>query len=181
MKLYLKNVEQVALFRLEIAGQISDGHWENAGPRDHWKDWCNCETVIAGPGQQVGRDFYTARDKYGLTSPQLLSVVGGRMIGQVILARALGFQAAEELESLVECMDDFKIGFMDPFVVEDSSHYAKFRGAVEKHGGIARIKSLFSSPSYGKKELLSDLREISRAMRTPVSAAGSFHSPESVA
>ena len=39
--LFLENVAQAAIFAFEISGQLSDGHWENARPYNHW-DWiCN--------------------------------------------------------------------------------------------------------------------------------------------
>lgn len=76
--LRLRNNIQKALFEEELRGQLSDGYWENAGPREHWKPWCNA-TIVVDP-HNVGRDFPVNRDRYGFSSPLLLSYVGGRML-----------------------------------------------------------------------------------------------------
>ena len=34
------NQAQVILYMCELCGQISDGHWENSKPYDHWKIPC---------------------------------------------------------------------------------------------------------------------------------------------
>jgi hypothetical protein len=34
--LVLRTVSQAVLFTHELCGQLSDGHWENASPREHW-------------------------------------------------------------------------------------------------------------------------------------------------
>ena len=57
---------QFALWNVEIVGQLSDGLWENAYPRDHWKAWCNAKTII--DPDHIGRNFYAERDTYSLTN-----------------------------------------------------------------------------------------------------------------
>ena len=80
--LAVRNEAQRILFVEEIAGQISDGAWENARPFDHWIVWCDAD-VIVDP-DNVGRDFYARKDNYGITRKDLLDIVGERMLGSVL-------------------------------------------------------------------------------------------------
>lgn len=32
-----QNKVQLALFKCELSGQISDGYWENSVPHNHWR------------------------------------------------------------------------------------------------------------------------------------------------
>lgn len=64
----------------ELQGQISDGAWENSSGNP-WEDWTSAK-VIVDP-QNPGRNFDTNRDSYNLTRPDLLEVVGDRMIEDV--------------------------------------------------------------------------------------------------
>jgi hypothetical protein len=73
-----RNLIQVALWDEELSGQLSDGWWENAMPYDHWKPWCAAKAQV-NPAN-LGRNFWTARRRYDLSSPKLLEVVGERML-----------------------------------------------------------------------------------------------------
>lgn len=72
--LTLATPEQVAIFMYEVQGQLSDGMWENASPRDHWIDWSRAEVRVGSP---VGVNFYPRRNSYGLS--RLLEYVGDRI------------------------------------------------------------------------------------------------------
>jgi hypothetical protein len=76
--LRVRNEAQKVLWDTEIAGQISDGHWENAKPQDAWIAWSDAEVVV--DPHNVGRDFEVLKEGYLLTDPDLLSVVGDRMV-----------------------------------------------------------------------------------------------------
>ena len=78
--IWFANERQVALWKNEILGQLSDGHWENAAPHDHWICWYDADVRIAEPNEKTGRNFYAKKSGYGLTSPLLLECVGDRMI-----------------------------------------------------------------------------------------------------
>lgn len=78
--LTVRNEAQRILFTEELAGQISDGMWENTRPNDHWEVWCRAEVVV---GPNVGRDFYARKDNYNLNSSALLDCVGDRMLESV--------------------------------------------------------------------------------------------------
>lgn len=164
--LFLRTIEQVALFKFELAGQLSDGHWENSVPHDHWEQWCRCDVRVVPEGMQPGRNFWPKRDKYNLLNPDLLSVVGGRMIMQVRLVQGLGFEAAKKLECLLGCPDDFAV---EP--IEVPTHEGEFwneRRAMLKRYDLPMINRFLIEGTYDKRDLMKDLREIALAMKTYV-------------
>jgi hypothetical protein len=80
-RLYVRNLAQKILFDKELCGQISDGFWENASPREHWIPWCNA-TVVVRP-EFLGRNFRAHKDNYRINSAELLDIVGDRMLEEV--------------------------------------------------------------------------------------------------
>jgi hypothetical protein len=98
--LAFRNNSQVALFKYELAGQISDGMWENARPYDHYKPWCHCE-VIVDP-VNVGKDFYAQRESYNFSSRDLLDVVGERMVYKARLAEVMGHDILKYINWKIE-------------------------------------------------------------------------------
>ena len=165
--LFLRNIEQVALFEFELAGQLSDGHWENSSPHDHWECWCRCKRAIAPAGTTPGRNFYARRDRYGLTSSRLLEVVGGRMLCQVRVTQALGIEAARELETRFGCDSDYGVSPIE-VPTGDDPYWVKQREMLAKYD-LGVVNTHIMHGNYGKRELLKDLREIALAMRTQVS------------
>jgi hypothetical protein len=67
--LRLDNPAQVILFNEELAGQISDGYWENSNPWEHYK-WVPMRELVtvAAPGERTGL-FYTYTDYEGKSTP----------------------------------------------------------------------------------------------------------------
>jgi hypothetical protein len=165
--LFLRNIEQVALFELELKGQLSDGNWENSRPSDHWKAWCNCKAAVVPAGMQPGRNFWASRDRYGLTSKQLLDVIGGRMLGIVRVTQGVGFEAAQALRWRFHCDDDFKVSPIE-IPKGEGDYWDKERAALAKFD-LGVINTHLVHGNYGKKDLLKDLREIKEAMRMAVS------------
>jgi hypothetical protein len=74
-KLHVKNIEEKILWDLEMLGQLSDGAWENASPRDHWKGW-----VEASVSSKQGVQGYAEKTNYNFTSKWLLDIIGMRML-----------------------------------------------------------------------------------------------------
>lgn len=56
----------VALWVNEICGQISDGMWENASPRDHWQFWCRLDVGL-GDVNELKATARCVKNKYALT------------------------------------------------------------------------------------------------------------------
>lgn len=172
--LFLRTIEQVALFKLELAGQISDGHWENSRPYDHWQVWCRAKVRVAPIGllsrqPVVGRNFYAKRDIYGLTSGELLSVIGGRMLAIARVTQGLGYEVADKLHWRFNCDDDFAVSPIVPPRADLTGDYWDTEREKLKEFNLGAINTHIMHGNYSKKDLLRDLREIKEAMRTSVS------------
>jgi hypothetical protein len=90
--IYVGSLEQQALMELELKEQVSDGHWENDTPMNHWEALAEAEVVIRP--EKVGRNF-KVRKKYNFADEELVSIVGRRMITFVQLARYFGVKRAD--------------------------------------------------------------------------------------
>src|SRR6266487_2282190 len=106
-RLYVRTLAQKILWDEELAGQISDGMWENTKPHNHWEPWCDATAVVA-PGN-VGRTFYADKDNYQLNSKDLLSIVGDRMLGAVRARLGLDYSRADMMKDLADLKKIMKI------------------------------------------------------------------------
>ena len=166
----LKTVEQVALWKYELSGQVSDGHWENSRPLDHYKKPCGAQ-VVQDPIQQ-GINFYCRR--YNFTSKKLLDVVGVRMINLAKLAKFI------KLED-VGILNDYLFNFCT-YLGTGSSEYrytgppnylANSKG--EHYDNVRQVLSSYDHKDlcdyletikYTRKDLIADLNEIKKAFNT---------------
>lgn len=160
--LAFRTQDQATLFTAELAGQISDGHWENSTPRDHWKPWCRAE-VIVDP-ENVGRDFYAQRDTYNFANKGLLEVVGQRMINYVRIARAFGPEHVGVFKYLYD-LD----GAFQGVPAYDGEHWDGVRARItEALAGLvpeAVPARLAEHAAYDLKALRADLKEMKAAIR----------------
>lgn len=164
--LTFRTAVQAVLFENELKGQISDGHWENSRPQDHYKQWCGAEVLV---GENVGRDFYAKRDTYNLCSKDLLDVVAKRMLGYARLTIALGTDAAKAFEHLFDC--DGWTGIPQYQDHAEGRYWYDVRhnleAAFERYDRSPEdIREIIESEdTYTMKNLLADLREMKKAMR----------------
>lgn len=169
-KLYLANAVQVAIFECEIKGQLSDGHWENARPINHWKFWYGATAVVAEDPSLVGRDFWVKRDSYSLTSPELLDVVAGRMIAYArFTLLGYGVKQAEFLADTLFWFEDDAQEDRQNYVwrgapTHTGNYWDEKREALKEYDLVA-LRERYDAVRYGRKELKADLREIQAAMR----------------
>jgi hypothetical protein len=100
----------VAVWNNELCGQISDGMWENSGPRDHWKFWCDLDVVFGDTAGIVKTSGMCRKTSYNFAG--LYDIVGDRMLAYGRMAKAGAelvsqFSAAsympETLEEFREC------------------------------------------------------------------------------
>jgi len=73
-----RNEAQVALWKKELCGQISDGFWENARPYGHYEEITSAD-VQAGP--LLGVHGFHPKRAYNLAAKDLYECVGDRMLG----------------------------------------------------------------------------------------------------
>jgi len=166
MTLTFRTVEQAALFQVELKGQLSDGHWENSRPWDHWRPWCDAQILVGSP---VGRNFGALKDNYDFTSKVLLDVVGNRMQSIVKLARKYGVDDARFLEEFVLDLEgDFR-GVSD-WMLKDAKerpdgHYARGLRALEEEFDLDEVRSIVEADTYSMRELRQDLQEMKSTVR----------------
>lgn len=101
--LRFRNLAQKVLWDQELAGQISDGRWENSRPFEHWIPWCDATTVV--DPDNVGRDFHVVREGYCFTEKDLLEVIGERMEEYVRVATG---NAAYSRKDLLKDLRDIR-------------------------------------------------------------------------
>lgn len=150
-----RTIEQAALW-LELDGQISDGAWENALPNNHWEVWCEA-TVAVGPN--VGRNFRARKDNYDFTRKDLLDVVAPRMLAIVRIARKLGLEVAAQLEHAPDTKDgtiDWNATWMRDRIV----------WLRERDIHLDDVDAAIADTSYTHDDMLRDLREMKRIVRT---------------
>jgi len=81
-KFAVANMEEKILFLFEIQGQLSDGHWENTMPLDHWELWGDLEwyTIVIDPDKVGPQGFWPRKTGYRINSSELVDCVGDRML-----------------------------------------------------------------------------------------------------
>ena len=169
--LVVGNMAQKILFLTEMQGQISDGQWENARG-DHWRVWSKLDWDKVGVGDNIGRKFYARRDGYNFTNPELLDVVGDRMLTKVNLYKKHPKIVEPILksdhwlipDSYQEAKDIFEgrhIRGNDP-----NDYYAKKRQKLIDSGlTLEMIKDAEENPVYTKKDMIRDLKGLKKAFK----------------
>ena len=153
---------QAALFEHELKGQISDGFWENTA-NTSWKMWCNADVVV---GENVGRNgFRPRKDNFAFNNKTLIEIIGERMINIARLANYFGFDSDVKIRK-IEGVCKLKNGELT-LVKYDGKYWDEQRAYVEEIG-IDRVKAALEDTAYSTKELMSDLRDIKKAIKTVV-------------
>ena len=159
MTFTLRTATQAAIFDLELKGQFSDGMWENSRPSNGWEAWC-MSTVVVGP--DVGRDFYAVKDNYDVTSKFLRECVGKRMLQIARLAQEFGYPRVQDFDDFTG-VDEFGMPpehYAGPFWDERRAK------AVALGQDFSRALAICKNETaYTEKNLVSDLREIKKAMK----------------
>lgn len=159
-----RTATQSAIFEHELKGQFSDGHWENVGGNAQWswKEWCKAKVLV---GESVGRNFtmYGLKDNYNVSAKALLDVVKHRMIGYARLAQALGFEGMKHYETLASCD-----GIERPAADLTGAYWDAKRQLHDQLFELLRERNIDLETLYTEKDLMKDLREIKKAMKTIV-------------
>lgn len=153
--LTVRTLEQAALFDLELKGQISDGMWEDARPGNHYEVWCGADVVV---GDEVGCNFRARKTNYQFDSPELISIVGTRMILYVKLARAFGLKKACKLRNCFDLMGNFRP------CTHVGDYYDEVRAMLQRIGED-EVRQAAMVDSYTDMDLKKDLRELKKTIK----------------
>ncbi len=172
--LAFRTKSQVILWKHEILGQLSDGHWENFRSNrhePHYRAWQRDVQVVDRPEGPVGRDFYVDYDGYNLTNADLLDVVGQRMIVLVRLGLTFGEDAVELLEHCFdldggwEGLPKYEGQYWDDLRTQINGFLAQL-GMTLEDVRRAGVEDGFATEPYDRKRLLADLREMKKIIKT---------------
>ena len=160
----------VALWVNEICGQISDGTWENASPRNHWQFWCRLDVVV-GPdaklekssGQWVQKNAYALTRLHQMKFDDGTYVLRDRMLACGRLAKAGADPTDRETLHASEYMPATLEAFRAAKASNKWEHdfIAKYMDNVSDELAVA-----FYSTTYTMKEMNADLKLIMRVMHT---------------
>lgn len=156
-QLTFRTQDQLVLWKEELLGQISDGHWENSRPHEHWKDWH--QSIELTVGEDVGRNFSVRKDNYNLASSDLLSVVAGRMLVAVRLSRVFG---PEHVNTLSYCFDMEKFKGPPGY---SGAYWDAIRQRISRFN-LATVEEAGRDRSYDLARLRKDLRDMKKIIRT---------------
>jgi hypothetical protein len=162
--IYLATAVQATLYAVELTGQISDGHWENSSPQNHWKDPCRAKVKVDPVNPRI--EGFRPLRTYGFTSPLLLECVGHHML---MFARArikyptLSDDAINALES------------GDWFWTQTDEHYKKIQSefaglGINDYGEMRGLKDGLLDVKYDTKDLKKDLRAIGQVFKQAYTA-----------
>jgi hypothetical protein len=159
-KLVLENAQQVAIWS-EMDGQLSDGHWENLRPHDHWKQWYDAEVSIGSP---VGKNFYPVREQYDMLNKDLLDAVGYRMLQRARLVHAYGIWD-ERWDCLFDLNGELRlIEEGDELIQREKAALGEF---VDRDGywTKTRAKQLRILEMFGEEQIRKALKDETFTMR----------------
>lgn len=174
--IYLLTQSQAALFEHELTGQISDGMWENSGPRDHWKFWSGLQVVVDPTGEprvKTPHPWMCKKDSYAFN--RLYAVVGDRMLALGRMARAASFDPTAANVPFYILGD--AATYMPPTL--DEWRDCKAGRLLWKYDFVAgymesvtdSLAAAFYATSYDMRDLRADVKVIQRAMKNRSSSS----------
>jgi len=168
-----RTASQLALFTNELDGQISDGHWENSGPREHWVFWHSLDHAVGPDAGIKTNEHYRSWDRtgckknnYNFMSAELLECVQDRMLKTGRLAQCL---STDDIKVFLE-----KVSGAD-YLPDTLEGYEQFlaTGKLEYEFAVPYINRLtqaearkYYETKYTEKDLHKDLREIKKVCKT---------------
>lgn len=168
--LYLKTIEQAAIWKHEIVGQLSDGAWENTLPYDHWKFWGKIVVEVSKDKFGVSQFPLYNRQKRNyqlttLTNPEFVDL-SDRMRAYAVMAR---LKNTTDFNRQVDYL-------VEPLHANYDSFVAKLKSYTNNPEYYQKIIDSFSReevdefyvvyPKYTRLNCIEDLRTIKKAMKT---------------
>lgn len=154
----LPSASMRGLWKTSIRGQISDGKWENSRPEDHWKFWSDLNVAQGAPG--VIADQYPQKSNYALGS--VIQYIGDEMVNIGKMATATGSDDEKLMRAAGYMPDTF-----EEFMSAKESGQWRYQFLSDYMTSVTpEIAEKFYNTKYDMKDLKSDLRTISKAMKS---------------
>jgi transposase-like protein len=152
-QIHFENKTQVWLWYGEIMGQLSDGMWENAPPRNHWEPLADANVSVGTPGM---KDVWTKRI-YNFSRSDLLSLVGDRMLWYG--KGAIAYPNIADDESVIRAIGVVGQTQGKLFYDFQKSDFAK----AEEYTGdnLALIVTKLNDAKYSRSQMVGDLKQMS--------------------
>jgi hypothetical protein len=163
-KICFSEPEMFALWKFEVVGQLSDGHWENATPNDHWKFWHDLVPVLLEDSSADSHVELNAihqpvlKNAYNIVD--LAEVLGDRMVRLGRLARS-----APQLLRYGTFVRDVVCNYEDA-VPDNFAVYLTKQKSGKKMLMSTPQAAVYYATEYNRKDLRKDLRKISKLMKT---------------
>jgi len=155
----------VALFVNEFCGQISDGMWENSGPRDHWKFWCHVNVELGVRSEM--KDVNGLCKKNGYNFAALIPIVGDRMLANGRMAKAMSNLGLDPANREIVSAGEYMPTTLSDF--ENCKAMGKWPyDFVARHMNDVThaLAAVFYATTYTLKDLRADIKMIKSAMKT---------------
>lgn len=154
----LANPVQVALYKGELEGQMSDGAWENTNPMDHWRSMCDANVVVGTPGMD-----FMPRTTYGYNRLLSNPVVAERMLNMARAAVAYPNLDMSKLNWAIEYVMDHANKMNEP-QQDWQQKYVKDILAATGEPDIASFVAKVNGTAYSARDLRRDINEIQRVV-----------------
>lgn len=160
--IYFPTGSAIALWKLEMLGQFSDGMWENARPSNHWVFWAGLNVAV-GPSE-VTSTARCSKKNYNLVS--LKEHIGERMLIIGRIGKAIGAEAVnlgDGVDSILELFPTEQFNFrefklktimMNDHLNRDSYWQGLNQNTVDK----------YINTTYIERDLNEDIRLIRNTM-----------------
>lgn len=161
----LPTLSACLLFQSELQGQISDGMWENAGPRNHWQFWSYLNVEFNPEECKVVRNgesgIYPSRFKYGFSS--LYPIVGDRMIKIGQFGKALQSLGIKDFGRFYG--SEYMPKTLEEFKTCKATNKWKYDFVAEYMNDITiEMAIAYYATTYTEKEMKRDIKLIKGAM-----------------
>lgn len=165
--IYFPTYSAIALWKMELLGQFSDGMWENTRPYDHWQAWSNMKVELGSPRR--AHEYSVLKDSYNIGA--LKPIVGDRMLKFARFGKAVGkdiFNIGDSVDNIIEdfpengpfILEEWKAEMIKRRYYREAEYY--WKGLEQKH------IDLYYETAYTNKDMNDDIRAIKKAMKNRI-------------
>lgn len=159
-----KSDVQASLWNECITGQLSDGHWENSRPHNHWRFWCNLEVCVGETtGVLAKNQFECRKNNYNLKA------IKEFVLDELLKTGRMAIAANSVLTYELGCAARYMPPTLDEFLTKKEKG-----GFAWQHEFIAKymesvsvdLARAYYAAKYTERDLNKDLTAIKEVMKT---------------